>query len=506
MSTLPTQLIFICSFCTKGIRFQSQQLGMRVHCPACKRIVQLLPNQQEVIDDALTTHWFYRKLRLLFGEKEIGPVVDSELLSLARRQVISGDTEVRSPEVTANEWVTLAQVNLALIQERVDQRIAERLRRDQLIERQMLADKANRDKLRRAIRTFVEDGVFTIDEQQAVHKFAIAAGIPDEEVKHLLAEESAKLVREVFDEAVSDGILDSLEEQRIEQLAASLGVTLQLTDEDARRVDLCRLAYELNSGSFVSSVSQSVPIKLGANETVLASANVIWHEVVATKRGTIPLGDGNYLKQIGEGTVYLTDKQVVLLDALKSKKVTLSSVQRTSRYSDGVFLNRSSGKSVFLWADSRSMEGGRFALITEHICSGQPVLGFDPHSRFVPDVQDAEILEYEFVEEVDQGYSSHAGNWAEPRYTFRVVGDHIGNRAACISRLRPGLPLYMVREPTNPVDWNAVAVYDQSRNMLGYLKREVAEWFGPILDRGKSFSASVHTLTRSGALIVAVSE
>src|SRR5690606_19080648 len=119
-------------------------------------------------------HWFYRKLRLLFGEKEIGPVVDSELLSLARRQVISGDTEVRSPEVTANEWVTLAQVNLALIQERVDQRIAERLRRDQLIERQMLADKANRDKLRRAIRTFVEDGVFTIDEQQAVYKFAIA--------------------------------------------------------------------------------------------------------------------------------------------------------------------------------------------------------------------------------------------------------------------------------------------------------------------------------------------
>jgi tellurite resistance protein len=502
MSTVSSQLIFICSFCSKGIRFQSHQLGMRVHCPACQRVVQLFPNQDEVIDERLLTHWYYRQLRLLFGEKEVGPIYDSALLSLIRSGSIDGGTEVRSPQATRNEWVTLARVNVALIQERIDQRIAESQRRERLIEAQRAADKANRDKLRRAIRTSVEDGILTSNEQQAIRQFAATAGIPDVEVQHFLREESAKLAREVFDEAMGDGILDPLEEQRITQLASSLGVPLQLSEEDVRRIDLCRLAYQLDSGSFVPSAFPTLSLKLGATETVLAKADVSWHEVVATKRETVPLGGGRYLKMIGSGTAYVTSKQIVMLSALDSKKITMSSVQRVCRHSDGVFLNRSTGKSVFLAADCRLTDVGRFALITEYACSGQPVLGFDPPSRFVPDVLDAEIEAFEFVEAVDR--DDFSSNGASPRYTFRVVGDHIGNRASCISRLRPGLPLWMIREPSNPVDRNAVAVYDQSQNQLGYLKREVAEWFAPILDRGKRYTASVHTLTSSGSLIVAV--
>ena len=33
------------------------------------------------------------------------------------------------------------------------------------------------------------------------------------------------------------------------------------------------------------------------------------------------------------------------------------------------------------------------------------------------------------------------------------------------------------REPSNPADPNAVGVCDRGGNHLGYLKREVAEWF-----------------------------
>lgn len=331
MSTVSTQLTFVCSFCSKGIRFQSQQLGLRVHCPACKRIVLLLTNQQDIIDARLTTHWFYRKLRFLFGEKEVGPVIDSDFLSLVRRGAVGVDTEVRSSEATRNEWVTLAQVNVALIQERVDQRIAEQIRREQLIERQRTVDRANRDKLRRTIRDFVEDGVLTINEQQAVQQFATAAGIPSSEVRQYLAEEPTKLVREVFDDAITDGILDSLEEQRLAQLAASLGVTLQMNEEDLRRIDLCRLAHALDSGTFSPATIQNMAIKLGPKETILAATDVSWHEVVATKRGAVSIGDGRYLKPVGTGTAYLTNKQVVMVSALDSKKVTIASVQRVCR-------------------------------------------------------------------------------------------------------------------------------------------------------------------------------
>jgi hypothetical protein len=463
----------------------------------------LLPNEQENIDARLVTHWFYRKQRLLFSEKEIGPIIDSEFLSLVRSGAIGGVTEVRSAEATRNDWVALSQINLALVQERVDQRLAERDRREQLLERKRMVDWANRDKLRRAIRDFVADGVLTINEQQAVRQFATAAGIPATEVQQILAAESAKLVREVFEEAVADGILDATEEQRISQLAASLGVTLRLSEEDVRRIDLCRLAYALDSGSFIPDTAPAIPIKLGIREVVLSTLDVSWHEVVATKRGAMPLADGRYLKRICAGTVTLTNKQIVMVGTLDSKKVTLASVQRVIRHSDGIFLNRSSGKSVFLAADCRSLSGGRFALITEYASSGQPVLGFDPTSRFVPDILDATIEEFDFVEEVDGTFPANISR-TEPRYTFRVVGDHVGNRAALISQLRTGWPLRMVREPRNPFDKNAVAVLDQGHNMLGYLKREVAEWFAPILDRGKCFTSLVHTLTSSGSLIVAV--
>src|SRR5688500_15624343 len=123
MSTVSTGMIFVCSFCSKAIRFQPAQLGLRVHCPACHRVVHIFPNQNESIDHHLTTHWSYRQLRLFFGDKEVGPIADSEFLSVVRRGEINGDTDVCSPEATRDEWVALGRINTALIQEKVDQRI-----------------------------------------------------------------------------------------------------------------------------------------------------------------------------------------------------------------------------------------------------------------------------------------------------------------------------------------------------------------------------------------------
>ena len=56
----------------------------------------------------------------------------------------------------------------------------------------------------------------------------------------------------------------------------------------------------------------------------------------------------------------------------------------------------------------------------------------------------------------------------------------------------------------NPHDSNAVAVYEHLNRQVGYLKREVAIWFSPILDRKANVQASVHTFTSAGSLIVAV--
>ena len=47
---------------------------------------------------------------------------------------------------------------------------------------------------------------------------------------------------------------------------------------------------------------------------------------------------------------------------------------------------------------------------------------------------------------------------------------------------------------------------DRGGNHLGYLKREVADWFANKLDRGESFSACVYRKHNDGALISGVFE
>jgi hypothetical protein len=69
-----------------------------------------------------------------------------------------------------------------------------------------------------------------------------------------------------------------------------------------------------------------------------------------------------------------------------------------------------------------------------------------------------------------------------------------------------GEQVQLIREPSNAFDRNAVAVLDAGKHQLGYLKREVAAWFGPMIDRGYSFRSQAYRKPSSGGLIVAVFE
>jgi len=66
--------------------------------------------------------------------------------------------------------------------------------------------------------------------------------------------------------------------------------------------------------------------------------------------------------------------------------------------------------------------------------------------------------------------------------------------------------LQLLREPLNPYDGNAVMVVDTWMRQLGYLKREVASWFGPMMDRGYAFTCQAFRKPTSGGLILAVFE
>lgn len=492
--------LFLCSFCDKPVKFRDEQVGKRGKCPSCGRVVVLHPNRDAIIDDLLKSRWYYRRMRLIRGVEDVGPIDDVDLMSLIQKEHLDASSEVMSPELTNGQWVVLGRIKLSAVSERIEQREAEHQRRQRFADRKRKADRENRAKLKRGIRSAIESGSISSGQREAIRKFALAAGIAESELAESLTSECEKLVREVFEEALEDGILEPHEEQQIGQLAVALDVSLSFSDDDKRRISLCRLAYELDTLTFEPPSFDSTPFKVGAKERVFALTKVVWHEIAVLKRPAgIPLGDGHYLKQIGDGDGYLTSKQVTMVGDLQSKKFTLTSVQRVRRYADGILFNRSSGKSIFLELNMKSESGSHFALIADHACSGEPVLGYEPIENFIPEIVDAMPVSSSL-----SAYSSNVVTGSEPRYTFRVVGDHIGNRAEYARCLHAGAPIILVREPMNPHDSNAVAVYDESNRQLGYLKREVALWFGPILDRKGEIPAAVHTFTSAGSLIVGV--
>ncbi|WP_436716636.1 HIRAN domain-containing protein [Roseiconus lacunae] len=488
------QEIFICSFCEKRIRYKPELRGKHGKCPSCSRPVTLFDNQHCEIENALTSAWYYKAPKLIIGIQQIGPVADIDLIQLVDEGQIDANTQVMSPEITDGKWGELSQVKVSTIRERIAQRAAEVARRLAAEERNLKIAAENHNRLKQSIRAAVESGNVSLKHREAFEKFAASAGIPNDVVKETIERESESALREVFEEALEDGILEPREEQQISQLALALGVDLRFLRGEEHRINLCRLAYEIDSGSFEPNAEIVAPFKLAAKEAVLESVDAAWFEVVTLKRPAgIPLGGDNYLKEVAAGVVYLTTKQITVVGELSSKKITLSSVTKATRFTDGILFNRSSGKSVFVKIDQATTAGGRFGLIAEHACSGEPVLGHIPDRSFVPISPSAS----------DTRVDARAYN-DSPRYTFRVVGDHVDDRGLNISRINIGDAIRLVREPHNPFDGNAVAVVDRLGNMLGYLKRDVASWFGPMLDREGNMPARAHAFTSAGSLIVSV--
>jgi hypothetical protein len=499
VSTIATEL-FICSFCEQQMKITPAHVGRRIQCPKCTRAVFLYPNRDHVIDSLLSSIWYYQRPRLLFGSEEVGPITDTQFIQLIRAGQIESDFDIRSPELTRNEVIAAARINVAVIQERIDQRNAESQRRQKKDGRKQAVAANNMQRIMRGVATAVSDGQITFREREKLFEFARAAKIAESEVESLLQSESRRLLDALIEECLNDGILDPIEKQRIGDLAGGLGLTVELTPDQSRRLEICELASQIAHGIFAPPPLEIPDLSFSSGEVPLARATVEWHEVVKQKKPVgISLGDGHYLKLTGEGDCVLTNKRLVLVDKFTAKKVALSSIEIVRRYLDGVFCQRSTGKSVFIRLPQETYSD-RFALLLEHAVTEQPVLGILPTEAFIPDEQFTFDIHFE-----NQFYDEEPlGSALPPRYTFRVVGDHIGDRADWIDALRLGDHVHLVREPSNQYDENAVVVMDGGRRQLGYLKREVASWFGPMLDRGYSCYSQAYRKPSSGGLIVAV--
>ena len=70
-----------------------------------------------------------------------------------------------------------------------------------------------------------------------------------------------------------------------------------------------------------------------------------------------------------------------------------------------------------------------------------------------------------------------------------------------IELCRPGDPVELRPEPTNPADPQAVAIYERGGIQLGYVPAERAQWFRSMMSRGVKLVAIFQQATTGGGLV-----
>ncbi len=502
-------MIISCPHCGKRLQAKEQAMGRVLPCPTCKRPIDT--NQAVEAAKLAPSTWFYMKEGWLKDE-EVGPVSEDLFVSLVRTRKIKDLTVVRSPEFTQNQWKNFREIGFVAVEaNHRRRREAARVAEEQRLQRENIR-KENLDRLHSLVREVLADGKIDESEQQILDQFAATAQLSKSEIERIVKVEGKRLVDSIVQESLADGVYTPDEEATVHAISESLGIALQFDQDTADRIELSRLCWLFERCELDEFPVVEAPFKLQARETCYGHLQVEWNTI----RQQSGAGRGNMsITPVGIGDAYITNKRVMFLADVQSKSITNASVLKIEGYTDGILLVRTSGGSVFMrYVESSPLENQKLALLMRRVCLTKPgaFRAAFPVSAFSASISPAtdegrfngvayrdSVVTAELVrDEPDEG--------DEPRFTFRVVGTNYGNRRHYVDRLTLGDPLRLSREPLNPADQYAVGVLDRSGNHLGYLKREVAEWFAPKMDRNEAFIATVYRLRDDGTLIAGVFE
>ncbi|MGH2453978.1 MAG: single-stranded-DNA-specific exonuclease RecJ [bacterium] len=96
---------------------------------------------------------------------------------------------------------------------------------------------------------------------------------------------------------------------------------------------------------------------------------------------------------------------------------------------------------------------------------------------------------------VGTGFGGIEGAWS---FYTKVVGVTFEGRQESLSSVRPGQPLHLIRQPSNPYDPHAIAVVTADGRQLGFLSAMIAGRLAPSIDAGARYTATASQLTGGG--------
>lgn len=209
-----------------------------------------------------------------------------------------------------------------------------------------------------------------------VQSLGSALGIDESAVADLVKQEIQPLLNGALEAALADRRFSPAEEQSIERLASALGVAYTLEPSAREAARAYRLMWEIENGNLPEI---AVPISLQRKEVCHYSCACSWRELRSrTVRvnyhgptARIRIMKGVYwragsispqrvtetnLVEVAQGTLYVTNKRVILDGAAGNKSVTWRSVFGQEVFSDAIKLDKSSGRDPYLFIASGEIE------------------------------------------------------------------------------------------------------------------------------------------------------
>lgn len=225
---------------------------------------------------------------------------------------------------------------------------------------------------RRGVVGSVGDGKITNDEKISLKKIEAELCISKDLEKRISDEVKSTYVEQFIDGIIKSGSYSPQEEEDIKVLAKNLNYDLKISSSQQNTLNRLKLIWVIENGDLPTI---NVPINLTSNEKCFFSKAARWYQYKTvtqrvnyagpTARIRICKGvsyrigsarvqrvTSEVLSPIDAGTMYVTNKRVILLGARKTSSIRLNKIVSYAPYSNGIEIFKDTGKSMTVTFDT----------------------------------------------------------------------------------------------------------------------------------------------------------
>jgi hypothetical protein len=239
-----------------------------------------------------------------------------------------------------------------------------------------LFEAAAQPTMARAIQSALSDHLLTEEEKTELRALAANLHVSTATLTRLTQEPAQRILQQRADELLADKRLSPTEERELQELARSVGGALTIDAGTQRLLNRYRLLWQLDNGILPTIAA---PIALQRGEVCHHELEVQWYEPrrvttsvsyagldtsIRIARG-VRFRIGNVtpvrhttdrLTLLDTGTLYLTNKRLILRGASRNITVRLSSVLSFDAYGNGIEVQKASGRPPFLEMEPGELE------------------------------------------------------------------------------------------------------------------------------------------------------